>query len=124
MFCVLELFKATQTTDKTVNVEGYNESYLKASFRKFYGGYNDLVCDYNSSLAHMLNDLFPTLCFTVVSILDLTTANPYTQFRLRANDGCNRSAEDAYSSATPDPTFTFVRGPYFPRSILYLSFGL
>jgi hypothetical protein len=28
----------------------------------FYGRYNDLVCDYKLSLAHMLNDLFHTIC--------------------------------------------------------------
>ena len=41
--------------------QGYNESRLKSSFRKFYGRYNDLVCDYKLSLAHMLNDLFHTI---------------------------------------------------------------
>jgi hypothetical protein len=45
-------------------LQGYNESRLKSSFRKFYGRYtcNDLVCDYKLSLAHMLNDLFHTTC--------------------------------------------------------------
>ena len=43
-------------------LQGYNESRLKSSFRKFYGRYNDLVCGYNLSLAHMLNDLFHTIC--------------------------------------------------------------
>ena len=43
-------------------LQGYNESRLKSSFRKFYGRYNDLVCDYKLSLAHMLNDLFHTIC--------------------------------------------------------------
>ena len=38
-------------------LQGYNESRLKSSFRKFYGRYNDLVCDYKLSLSHML------LCF-------------------------------------------------------------
>jgi hypothetical protein len=38
----------------------YNECRLKSSFRKFYGRYSDLVCDYKLSLAHMLNDLFHT----------------------------------------------------------------
>jgi hypothetical protein len=41
-------------------LQGYNESRLKSSFRKFYGRYNDLVCDYK--LAHMLNDWFHTIC--------------------------------------------------------------
>jgi hypothetical protein len=56
-------------------LQGYDESRLKSSFRKFYSRYNDLVCDYNLSLAHMLN-LSHTLCYTVVSILALTTGNP------------------------------------------------
>jgi hypothetical protein len=42
--------------------QGYNESRLKSSFRKFYGRYNDLVCDYKLPLAHMLDDLFHTMC--------------------------------------------------------------
>jgi hypothetical protein len=39
---------------------------------------------------------------------------PYTWFRLRAHGGCDRSAEDAYSSQAPDPTFAFVGGPCWP----------
>jgi hypothetical protein len=39
-------------------MQGYNESRLKSSFRKFLSRYNDLVCDYKLSLAHMLNDFF------------------------------------------------------------------
>jgi hypothetical protein len=35
-------------------LQGCNESHLKSSFRKFYGRYNDLVCDYKLSLAHMV----------------------------------------------------------------------
>jgi hypothetical protein len=54
----------------------YIESRLKSSFYKFYGCYNDLVCDYKLSLAHMLNDLFHTICQTVISTLALTTGNP------------------------------------------------
>ena len=54
-------------------MQGYNESRLKSSFRKFYGRYNDLVCDYKLSLSHMLTDLFHTLCLTVIFVLDLTT---------------------------------------------------
>ena len=43
-------------------LQGYNESRLKSSFRKFLGHYNDLVCDYKLSLAHMLKDSFHTIC--------------------------------------------------------------
>jgi hypothetical protein len=43
-------------------MQGYNESRLKSSFRKFYGRYIDLVCDYKLSLAYILNDWFHTFC--------------------------------------------------------------
>jgi hypothetical protein len=47
---------------KKLMLQGFNESHLKSSFSKFYGSYNDLVCDYQLSLAYMLNDLFHTIC--------------------------------------------------------------
>jgi hypothetical protein len=40
----------------------YYESHLKLSFRKIYGNYNDLECNYKLSLDHILNALFRTLC--------------------------------------------------------------
>jgi hypothetical protein len=43
-------------------LQNYNESRLKSQFRKFCSRYNDLVCNYKLSLAHMLNDLFHTIC--------------------------------------------------------------
>jgi hypothetical protein len=55
-------FEARPTIDKKLMLQGNNESCLKSSFRKFYGSYNDFVCDYKLSLAHMLNDLFHILC--------------------------------------------------------------
>jgi hypothetical protein len=61
---------------KKLMLQGYNESRLKSSFRKFYGRYNDLVCDCKLSLAHVLNGLFHTFCWTVVSMLALATGNP------------------------------------------------
>jgi hypothetical protein len=98
---------------KVLMLEGYNESRLKSSFRKFYGRYNDLVCDYKLpvSLAYMLNDLFHTLCQTVVSILALTTCNPVILISTKAHGGCDGLAEDAYSSMANDLTFAFVRSP-------------
>jgi hypothetical protein len=36
-------------------LQSYNESCLKSSFRKFYGRYDDRVCNYKISLSHMLN---------------------------------------------------------------------
>jgi hypothetical protein len=47
---------------KKLMLQGYNASRLKSSFRKFYGRYNNVVCDYKLSLAHMLNDLLHTIC--------------------------------------------------------------
>jgi hypothetical protein len=38
----------------------------------------------------------------------------YTLFRLRAHSVCDRSTEDAYYSAAPDPIFAFVGGPWCP----------
>jgi hypothetical protein len=37
-------------------LQGYNESRLKSSFRKFYGRYIDLVCEYKLSLVNDLLD--------------------------------------------------------------------
>jgi hypothetical protein len=47
---------------KKLMLQGYNESSLKSSFRKFYSRYNDLVSDYKLPLAHMLDDFFHTIC--------------------------------------------------------------
>jgi hypothetical protein len=47
---------------KKLMLQGYNESCLKSSFRKFYSRYNDLVCDFKSSLANILNNLIHTIC--------------------------------------------------------------
>ena len=57
-----DFLKRGQLLTKKLMMQGYNESRLKSSFRKFYGRYNDLVCDYKLSLSHMLTDLFHTLC--------------------------------------------------------------
>jgi hypothetical protein len=91
-------------------VQGYNESRLKSSLRKFYGRYNDLVCDYKLSLAHMLDDLFHSVYWTAIQYWLWRRVIPYTWFRLRAHGGRDRSAEDAYPSWAPDPTFAFDRG--------------
>ena len=56
-----DFLKRDQLLTKKLMMQGYNESRLKSSFRKFYGRYNDLVCDYKLSLSHMLTDLFHTL---------------------------------------------------------------
>jgi hypothetical protein len=59
-----------------LTLQGYNEFRSKLSFCKFYGRYQDLVCDCKLSLAHMLDDLFHTICSTVIPILALTTDKP------------------------------------------------
>ena len=61
-FAYEDFSKRGKLLTKKLMLQGYNESRLKSSFRKFYGRYNDLVCDYKLSLAHMLNDLFHTIC--------------------------------------------------------------
>jgi hypothetical protein len=43
-------------------LQGYNGSRLKSPFCKFCGRYNDLVCDCKLPLAHMVDDLFHTIC--------------------------------------------------------------
>ena len=48
-----DFFEARPTTNKKLMLQGYNESRLKSSFRKFYGHYNDLICDYKLSLSHV-----------------------------------------------------------------------
>jgi hypothetical protein len=40
-----------------------------------------------------------------------TTGNLVYLIRLKVRTGCDRSAEDAYSSTAADPTFAFVGGP-------------
>ena len=54
--------KRYQLLTNKLMLQGYNESRLKSPFRKFYGRYNDLVCDYKLPLAQMLDDLFHTIC--------------------------------------------------------------
>jgi hypothetical protein len=61
-FAYEDFSKRGKSFTKKLMSQGYNESRLKSSFREFYGRYNDLVCDYKLSLAHILNDLFHTLC--------------------------------------------------------------
>jgi hypothetical protein len=38
--------------------------------------------------------------------------------------GCDQSAEDAYSSMAPDPTFAFVEGPCCPTLDFVIAFWL
>ena len=42
----------------------------------------------------------------------------------RAHGGCDRSAEDAYSSMAPDPTFAFVGGQWCPTLDFVIAFWI
>ena len=75
-------------------------------------------------MAYMLNDLFHVLCLTVVSILALTTGNAVYLISTKVHGGCDWSVEDAYSSAAPDPTFAFVRGPCCPTFHFVFAFWI
>ena len=61
-FAYEDFSKRGKVLTNKLMLQGYNESRLKSPFRKFYGRYNNLVCDYKLSLVHMLNDLFHTIC--------------------------------------------------------------
>ena len=50
-----DFFKRGQLLTKKLMLQGYKECRLKSSFRKFYGRYNDLVCDYKLSLSHYVD---------------------------------------------------------------------
>jgi hypothetical protein len=94
-------------------LQGYNESRLKLSFR------NSTVV--TMTLFAITNYPWP-ICWMICSIQFVRLSFPYwlwrrvilSYFRLRAHGRCDRSAEDAYSSAAPDPTFAFVGGPCCP----------
>jgi hypothetical protein len=45
-FAYEDFSKRGKLRTKKLMLHGYNESRLKSSFRKFYGHYNDLLCDY------------------------------------------------------------------------------
>ena len=43
-------------------LQGFQQSRLKAAFRKFYGRYNNLVYQYDLSLSQMLSGVFHSHC--------------------------------------------------------------
>ena len=49
---------------------------------------------------------------------------PFTLFRLRAHGGCDRTADNAYSSMAPDPTFALSEVRVALHSILYMFFWI
>jgi hypothetical protein len=66
-FAYEDFSKRVKLLTNKLMLQDYNESRLKSSVRKFYGHYNYLVCDYKLSLAQILNDLFHTICYTVIA---------------------------------------------------------
>ena len=48
-------------TDKLL-LQGFQQSRLKAAFRKFYGRYNNLEYQYDLSFSQMLSDVFYSHC--------------------------------------------------------------
>ena len=84
-------------TDKLL-LQGFQQSRLKAAFRKFYGRYNNLVYQYDLSLSQMLSDVFHSHCWAVFHTLIWLRIVPFTWSRLWAHGGCDRSTGDAYSS--------------------------
>jgi hypothetical protein len=79
-------------------LQGYNETRSLALRWPF--------CIYKS-LVHILNDLFNTFFRLSFPYWLWRRVIPYTKFLLRAHGRCDRSAEDAYFSAAPYPTFAF-----------------
>jgi hypothetical protein len=63
----------------------------------------------------------PTACEV---ILALTTGNPVYLISTKAHGRCDRSAEDAYASAAPDPTFACVGGPCCPALDFVIAFWI
>jgi hypothetical protein len=61
-FAYEDFSKRGKLLAKKLMLQGCRESHLKSSFREFYGRYGDLVCDCRLSLAHVLDDLFHTVC--------------------------------------------------------------
>jgi hypothetical protein len=75
-----------RTVFRGLMLRGCGRTRLKSSFCKFYGRYNDLVCKYKLSPAHMLGALLYALCWTIVCTLTLTMVKPcvffdYEKFR-------------------------------------------
>jgi hypothetical protein len=93
-----------------------------------------LCCSFISpvNLQHYHTLIWP-ICWMICFILFVRLSFPYwrwrrvilyTYFRLRAHSGCDRSAEDAYSSVASDPTFAFVEGPCFPTLDFVTAFWI
>jgi hypothetical protein len=105
-------------------VPGYNESPLKSSFCKPYSSFNKLMCGCKLSLAHILNYMLPTFFGLTFLYCLWGRVILYSWFLLKDQGGCIRSAEDAYSSISPDLIFAFVGGLCCPVPHFVLAFWI
>jgi hypothetical protein len=60
----------------------------------------------------------------IVPLPNFATLNLTTDIWNGALGGCDWSAEDAYSSAAPDPTFAFAGGPCCPTLDFVIAFWI
>jgi hypothetical protein len=116
-------YKSSNTTKKLM-LQGYDESRLKSPFCKFYGRYNDLVCNYKY---HWL------ICWMICFILFVRLlfpywrwqrVIPYTFFRLRRTAGVTGQQKMLTPPWHPilPSHLSEVRAAL--HSILHLPFGL
>jgi hypothetical protein len=78
-FAYEKFSKRRQLLTKKFVLQGYNESCLKPSFRKFYGCYNYIVCNYKSSLDHIMICFIPLVRLSFPCWL-WRRVIPYTNF--------------------------------------------
>jgi hypothetical protein len=97
-----QFFNARQSTDKQVDVTWVSTvSFTRSlNFSKFYGRYNDLVCQYNLSLGQILSSA--CMCFILIVKPFLIhwfwqRLIPFTWSWYRAHGGCDRSTGSVYS---------------------------
>ena len=76
------------------------------------------IASYEVSILYIVGTVpgaLPDVCMSDLEKLSYYWVDgPSITFRLKAHGGCDRSAEDADSSMTPDPSFAFVEGSCCP----------
>ena len=76
---------------KKLLFQGFQQSPLKATYRKYYGRWNDLVCPYNPSLSEILSDMLQENCKAVFIHWFWLCVALFTRVRLLALCGCYSS---------------------------------
>ena len=104
------IYRGKLITDKLLKQE-YQLSRLKSTFRKFYGRYNDLVCDYSISL----NKCWDVCLMAVVEAsVPIVTSNCSSLFSLKMHFGLAAGVTSQQGMLTPPwhliPPLVF-RGP-------------